>query len=584
MNLKILKPEEVKSIPINTTKNSLVIGDKLDPQAVLDLLVKNKYGHITQSGAAAQENEIRIAEVMVNAPMHFILYPACTLLGLNEMSSELESKSCLINEHITNAADKDRILRKIQLLGVGITNQISLINDISAAADELITNAIYNAPYIQVNEFKSGIRRDSKTVAIDILKKPRFFLAVNDEQIFIGCCDFYGSLNAFKLVEQIQKCYMNGVASMINYSEGGAGIGSFKVFHVSSGYYVGVAPGQMTTVCCSFSKTNSGIERQSLPKSLHVEVLEGSKVYQGKSLPSYVFFEDFLDGIIVINEGGQVIYVNNMAATFLKLKSAKRMLNKTIDTQIMPASPEHNKFFKDLESPTDNFFFHEVFIRTPYSEEILVAYLGVKRFPGSDDKVIYIRDMSMEITLQDKYSKDKKRLQKALSDIETDSLTGCFNKSGILNKLSARFEASREQGSVFAVVVFDLDGFKKINDTHGHPAGDSYLVNVAHNIKSNLREGDQLGRFGGDEFVAVLDSGNRQNAISAAQKLLRVINELQVPFGETRLHCTASIGVCFYEDSMTSAEQMLKFADDCSYVSKKSGKNAVCVYPEKNIL
>lgn len=584
MSFKILDVSNVKDAPINNGEKVLVVGDNLKPEETLELITNKNFRHVTQKGALAQDVEIRLANIMMTSPLDYIFYPACSFLGVTEKSDEIESKSCLINEMLTSPSDKDRILRKVGLLATSLTNQEGLISEISSAADELITNAIYNAPYIAVNEFKSGINRDSKHISIDVLKKPRFFLAASDEQIFIGVTDQYGSLNSEKHLERIQNCYVKGVAKMINFSDGGAGIGSFKVFHAASGYYVGVAPGKQTTISCSFAKKLSGLERQNLPKSVHLEVVHQGRNYQGKTLPSYVFFEDFLDGVIVVNSSNHVIYVNNMAATFLKLKSPKRMLNKPVDTQILPAGPEYIKFFKDLESPSDNFFFQETFVRTPFSEEVLVAYLGVKRFPGTDDKLIYIRDMSMEINLQDKYSKDKKRLQKALADIEIDSLTGCYNKSGILNKLAAQYQSTRELQKSFTVVVFDLDGFKKINDTHGHTAGDAYLVNLAHTIKANLREGDSLGRFGGDEFVAVLESSTRENAASAAKKLLRVVSDLYVPFGEVQLHCTASIGVCISGAEITSAEQMLKLADDCSYVAKKSGKNAICIHPDKTIL
>jgi diguanylate cyclase (GGDEF)-like protein len=584
MNLKVVDLNSIKDAEQNGDEKTLIIGDNLKPEETLELIIKKNYRHITQKGAVAQDAEIRLADAMITSPFDYISYPACSFLGISEKNEEAEASICLINEFLTSPSDKDRLLRKIAHLGSSITTQEGLIDDICSVADELITNAIYNAPYIAVNDFRSGINRDSKHISVDILKKPRFFLAISEEQVFVGVTDHYGSLNSEKHLERIHSCYVNGVAKMINFSNGGAGIGSFKVFHIASGYYIGVVPGKHTTIACSFAKKLSGLARQDLPKSIHLIIARESKALQTRNLPRYGFFEDFLDGVIVVNSSNHVVYVNNMAATFLKLQSPRRMLNRPINTQILPAGNDNIRFFEDLKSPSDNFFFQETFIKTPFAEDILVAYLGVKRFPGTDDKLIYVRDMSMEVDLQDKYSRDKRRLKKALADIETDSLTGCYNKSGILNKLSSKFRASREAEKEFAVVVFDLDGFKKINDTFGHPAGDAYLVNVAHTIKANLREGDYLGRFGGDEFVAIFESSTRASAASAADKVLRVVNELYVPFGEAQLHCTASIGVCLSDPSITSADQLLKIADDCSYIAKKSGKNAVCMYPDKTIL
>lgn len=125
-----------------------------------------------------------------------------------------------------------------------------------------------------------------------------------------------------------------------------------------------------------------------------------------------------------------------------------------------------------------------------------------------------------------------------------------------------------------AVVYLDLDGFKAVNDTYGHAAGDRLLVAVGGLMSQALREGDTLARLGGDEFVAVLS--DFENVAASKAMLDRLLDVLAqpVPVGGLLLQISASLGVAYYpQPGELTAEQLLLQADQAMYRSKMAGKN-----------
>jgi diguanylate cyclase (GGDEF)-like protein len=155
-----------------------------------------------------------------------------------------------------------------------------------------------------------------------------------------------------------------------------------------------------------------------------------------------------------------------------------------------------------------------------------------------------------------------------------DSLTGLPNRTLLADRLHQALAGAQRRGQLLAVVFLDLDGFKAINDAHGHEAGDLVLVTVARRMKQVLRGVDTLARLGGDEFVAVLaDLFDRQSCVPMLDRVLEAAAE-PVPFGGVTLQVTASAGVTFYPQSHdVTADQLLRQADQAMYQAKLAGKN-----------
>jgi len=132
---------------------------------------------------------------------------------------------------------------------------------------------------------------------------------------------------------------------------------------------------------------------------------------------------------------------------------------------------------------------------------------------------------------------------------------------------------------LLAVAYLDLDGFKAINDHHGHVTGDQVLITLARRMKEALREGDTLARIGGDEFVAVLiDLEDTSASVPLLSRLLAAA-ALPVPVGDLTLQVSASVGVTFYPQAQDiDADQLLRQADQAMYQAKVAGKNRYCVF------
>ena len=181
-------------------------------------------------------------------------------------------------------------------------------------------------------------------------------------------------------------------------------------------------------------------------------------------------------------------------------------------------------------------------------------------------------------TLSVRTSRDQNSSRRLVTHAYTDVLTGLGNRRAISERvehLTAELVISES-----SVLLIDLDGFKKVNDTFGHAAGDELLVVAAKRIQANLREGDLAGRLGGDEFAIVLHDGGLNQAREVAA---RMIASLAAPIvlSRMRLSVTASIGIVRIVPSAT-VEEVLSHADLAMYKAKAAGRNQVAVY-ENNL-
>ena len=155
----------------------------------------------------------------------------------------------------------------------------------------------------------------------------------------------------------------------------------------------------------------------------------------------------------------------------------------------------------------------------------------------------------------------------------TDALTGLANRRTFLERLDQAFAATRRGASAFAVLSLDLDHFKEINDTLGHPAGDLLLCAIAEHLKNIVRQTDMVARFGGDEFMVLqTDMGEPAAAGALAEKIRKSI-AIPVVLAGNALHTTASIGISISSPEIDSAETMIAQADVALYRAKDEGRD-----------
>lgn len=151
----------------------------------------------------------------------------------------------------------------------------------------------------------------------------------------------------------------------------------------------------------------------------------------------------------------------------------------------------------------------------------------------------------------------------------------------------------KRNGNYAALMMLGLDNFKPLNDAHGHPVGDLLLVEVANRLKTCVREMDTVARFGGDEFVVLLDKLDSDESQSTSQASIvaeKIRDTLSVPYqltikksignSETLIEhtCTASIGVVVFTNHEASQDDILKWADDAMYQAKDAGCNLIQFY------
>ncbi len=159
----------------------------------------------------------------------------------------------------------------------------------------------------------------------------------------------------------------------------------------------------------------------------------------------------------------------------------------------------------------------------------------------------------------------------------TDPLTQVYNKGYLLDALDAEFKRAKALETAFSVLFFDLDHFKQVNDTYGHDAGDRVLIQVSQILRNAVSVSHGiLGRYGGEEFVALLPGHAEAEAESFAEFVRRSIEQHHFQLEERTIKMTASIGVASLAKDCSDARELLKRADQAVYQAKSGGRNRVC--------
>lgn len=171
---------------------------------------------------------------------------------------------------------------------------------------------------------------------------------------------------------------------------------------------------------------------------------------------------------------------------------------------------------------------------------------------------------------------------RTLSGLMTrDGLTGLYNHTTTSEIISAILAQASRDSEPLVLAVLDLDLFKRVNDTYGHLAGDQVLLALAHMLKNRLRQGDIVGRYGGEEFVILLRNTQLPQAFELMDKLRNEFSQIQFSAGNDSFHCTFSVGLSPYTD-YNSLDQLISHADTALYAAKNQGRNRVLSYGDTN--
>lgn len=172
--------------------------------------------------------------------------------------------------------------------------------------------------------------------------------------------------------------------------------------------------------------------------------------------------------------------------------------------------------------------------------------------------------------------------RKLREEANSDTLTGLPNRRFFDQVANKEFSLMRRQKEYFAVLMMDIDHFKSVNDTHGHPAGDHVLVQVARTLSRTIREEDMVARIGGEEFVVASPYTNRLAAIVLAERIRKAVEALDIHFEDKQIPVTISIGIALQPQDGDNLEDLLAAADERLYIAKQNGRNRFCAADKKH--
>jgi len=189
------------------------------------------------------------------------------------------------------------------------------------------------------------------------------------------------------------------------------------------------------------------------------------------------------------------------------------------------------------------------------------------------DKIRVGETTILKFTFHDRL--DESFQQKMYNAALRDPLTKIYNKKYFMDQLSAEVAYAKRHGSPLSLVLFDLDHFKRVNDTFGHVAGDAVLIDTAKVVQAMLRAEDVFARYGGEEFVILLRGTPLADAGVLAERLRASIDDHDFTSDGKRLPVSTSVGVAQYESDTTDAIALVAAADSALYAAKEAGRNRV---------
>lgn len=165
----------------------------------------------------------------------------------------------------------------------------------------------------------------------------------------------------------------------------------------------------------------------------------------------------------------------------------------------------------------------------------------------------------------------------------TDSLTGLSNRRQAMSTFRHAWQDARARGAPLACMMIDADGFKLINDGHGHDAGDEVLRQLSHQLANSVRTDDHVYRLGGDEFLVICQETSLAGALILAEKIRAEVGKMRVPAGKGVWQGSVSIGVAVLDESIRRFEDLLKKADEGVYLAKRKGRNCVASVGQNDV-
>lgn len=290
-----------------------------------------------------------------------------------------------------------------------------------------------------------------------------------------------------------------------------------------------------------------------------------------------VTLKSIADGVITTDVDGRIEYMNPMACTITgwDLAAAKGLDIKTVYHPVSDSDAQQvsNPVIKCLQTGESVTFANIRLVAREYGQEFAIrdSASPIRNRAGETIGVVliihdvtHIRDMSQQLAYQASH----------------DAHTGLLNRRAFEQRVLRALNDSHKKGVQHVLCYMDLDQFKIINDTCGHIAGDSMLVQLAQTMQAFVRDGDTLARLGGDEFGLLLENCPLQQGVDIAEKIRQSIAGFRFVWQDKRFDIGISIGMVMLEQSSGDLADVLSKADSACFIAKDKGRNRVYIYRE----
>ncbi|MBF0471622.1 MAG: diguanylate cyclase [Gammaproteobacteria bacterium] len=284
-------------------------------------------------------------------------------------------------------------------------------------------------------------------------------------------------------------------------------------------------------------------------------------------------FEHTREGVVITDKNSVILSVNHAFCTITGYDISE-VLGKRPS---ILASGRHDKEFYRMmwrELLLSGSWKGEIWNRRK-NGEIFAEHLSISAVRDHKGEITHLVGITTDITAEKRYKSELYQLA------HFDQLTHLHNRASLYQQLEQAILMARRNGYQIGVMYIDLDGFKQVNDTLGHTAGDQLLVNTAERLRECLRESDVVGRMGGDEFMIITNSAH--DSLDIATIATKILSSLRRPhrIGGAECQVAASIGISIYPQHGETTEALILCADDAMYYAKNHGKDcfSFCISP-----